>query len=657
MSINKIFYLIILLNIIIEVLLDDRKINFEINDIKDMKGSLFNSKEEKIYYLGNLLKHTHIIAFTGLKDKNDKNTDIISYKEEETDDTINFSFYSNRTNEKNQLFNITINKSNSSKITVRNLQVGSFIHNKNEICFLVSFTNEINNKKSLIHYLYFGNNTNKYTRLDIDSNILILNKGDDKYTRLLYFKDGQRRICKLEENTTDEYVCTPDKTFSEYLVDDNSKKYIDQDISLKGGLAYVDMSGNCIPDIILSHEEEEHGERIIEIYSSMIVKNDNNKEIKYNLTDSIKIPNGSDYGAFSIVNSKGNDEFAPLLGLLIPKMKENKVYYLKNQKKIKYKWDKRYCVDNQNDEEKNRQENLFGNFNGSEIMELKIVDDENNDTSVEMDQNYPTVIRVGDFLGSSNPGIIVKHNIKYNNGTEISQISLFEQTDKGFKFYDCIKPSDINCNDTFKMGLFFDIDETGTLSFIIPTKNGENHFFFNYRRNIYFIKSKLMNDKENFYDSNLGATYRYIVSDKNGDRRMDMTYQLAQTSDMNIPLPYSYNGLGDTNNYVEYYETISGNYLVDPNTKFIKSGEENTKQNTPIIPNTQMLISKFYREKDKTEVEWNVDLIVQPMEQIWIFLIVVVFVLLVVLGIIIFLHVKEVKEEQKETTKFKSWFA
>ena len=159
--------------------------------------------------------------------------------------------------------------------------------------------------------------------------------------------------------------------------------------------------------------------------------------------------------------------------------------------------------------------------------------------------------------------------------------------------------------------------------------------------------------KKKYYDVNLGSTYRYIVTNKAGDRHMDVSFQMAQTSDMNIPLPYSFAGLDDTNNYVEYFQTISGNYL--PGATFVDSSSENWKQNSPIIPNTQMMISKYYNEKD--EIEWNVDLIVQPMEQIWLFLILVVVVLLIVLAIIIYLHVKELKEEQKETTKFKSWFA
>ena len=68
-----------------------------------------------------------------------------------------------------------------------------------------------------------------------------------------------------------------------------------------------------------------------------------------------------------------------------------------------------------------------------------------------------------------------------------------------------------------------------------------------------------------------------------------------------------------------------------------------------------MMIFKFINTDKK--YEWNVDLIVQPMEQIWLFLIIVVFVLLIVLCVIIYLHVKELKEEEKETNKFKSWFA
>ena len=248
---------------------------------------------------------------------------------------------------------------------------------------------------------------------------------------------------------------------------------------------------------------------------------------------------------------------------------------------------------------------------------------------------------MGDFLGSSNPGIMVKQII--DGGS--SQISLFKRKSKeetyeyydGFKMDEFEKEHDLKDGDEFKMGLFYDIAETGSLSFILPTKKGKNLFFFNYRRNIFFVKSKLMNDEDNYFDINVGSTFRYIVTDKKGSRHMDIAYQMIQTSDMNIPLPYSIMGLDDTNNYVEYFQTISGNII--KKSVSTKNSEKNYKDNTPIIPNTQMMISKFYNGK---KITWKVDLIVQPMEKIWLFLIIVVIVLLIVLGIIIYLHLLEV---------------
>ena len=67
------------------------------------------------------------------------------------------------------------------------------------------------------------------------------------------------------------------------------------------------------------------------------------------------------------------------------------------------------------------------------------------------------------------------------------------------------------------------------------------------------------------------------------------------------------------------------------------------------------MVYKFYNKKDK--IEWDIELMITPMSKMWLFFIIVVFVMILVLAIIIFLHVRELKEEQKGTTKFKSWFA
>ena len=649
MSFKSFIKILLFLNLIFQVILDDDLIDYKKeNNIEDMRTGFLSGKKEKFYNLGSLLEDNHIII--GFSDLNsDKLTDIITYKK--ISDT-EFEFYLHEYTKKsddddkipkfkkaNKLFSINVNITNA---TVRNLHVFDQSH---IACYLVSFN--IGNDE-LLHYIY-GNNE---VKLNITSNILILNQEDNRLRFLYYDKtDKKRKICRLD----DDYSCKS-KNFEEWL-DINcyggfGRKFgSNTPISLKGGLAYVDIDGNCSPDIILSHDEDnENGKRYIEIYTSNRTSNNN-----YCLLDVIELENKSEYGPFSItkINDDRNlderEKYAPLLDIVIPLINKNQIKIFKNKKKIKYSWSHNYCEDDY--KESDPIEGLFEELQPQNLTLLGY-----DQYSATLNSDYPTILRVGDFLGTSNPGILVAQNLKDSSGiTSKTIISLFKRENGQFTHFvsfDLDKIPDKIDKDQFKMGLFFDIDETGTLSVIIPTVKGKNYFFFNYRRNIYFVKSKLMNYKERLYDVNLGATYRYIVTDKSGNRHMDVWYQLSQTSDMNIPLPYSLVGLDDTNNYVEYFQTISGNYL---DNQPAVSGEQNWKVNSPIIPNTQMMILKFINPDDR--IEWTVDLIVQPMDEIWLFLLAVVIILLIVLAFIIYFHVKELKEEQKETTKFKSWFA
>ena len=653
MSIKNLLQFILIMSILQSLL--GVEIKYEDAEISDMKTSMFKSKKENIYYVKASID-SNIIGFSDI-DSN-KYTDIITYNKTSSDDERNekFTFYvyyslnkGKKFSEGKELFNIIIKKENDSdEITVRNLHVFSFSGEKKP-SFLITFNY---NKDSLLHYVTTKDDNFEPSQLNIFSNILIMNRGEDQMLRLLYHDGTNRKICRLEKKDNNYYCEIED--FSSILIDEDNP-YGEYDISLNGGVGYADLNGNCVPDIVLSHEEGD--ERIIEVYTSHNIKKDKEESFKYRLNSIITLKNSNDYGAFALsrVNDENNRENLPLLDILVPNTEDNYILRFKNQKKIGYTWSKCYCKENknQNEKEKNRNSQIFVQFeNKTDYLEIKGIP--NNKT--KLDKTFPTVIRMGDFLGSSNPGIMVKQII--DGGS--SQISLFKRKSKeetyeyydGFKMDEFEKEHDLKDGDEFKMGLFYDIAETGSLSFILPTKKGKNLFFFNYRRNIFFVKSKLMNDEDNYFDINVGSTFRYIVTDKKGSRHMDIAYQMIQTSDMNIPLPYSIMGLDDTNNYVEYFQTISGNII--KKSVSTKNSEKNYKDNTPIIPNTQMMISKFYNGK---KITWKVDLIVQPMEQIWIFLIIVVIVLLIVLGIIIYLHLKEVKEEQKETNKFKSWFA
>ena len=647
MSTKTLLKILLFINIILA--LSGVEIEYNEHTINSMKTSMFKSKKENIYNLGSLISHSTIIAFSDLD--NNKYTDIISYNR--TNPTSpEFNFYVHYYDKKDKefekavsLFSITIEDDDmaSGDITVRNLHVFSFHYDKKndkKYSFLITFNTGTD---KLLHYVTTQDDGFEPYKLDINSNILMLNRNAKKNVRFLYYDGQARKICQLMRK----------KEEKKYYCDDDSNnyfnKYEDINISLNGGLAYVDINGDCIPDIILSRDSD--GKRYIEIH---IAKN----EEKYEFNSEILVGNSDEFGTFAVtrVNDNKSSNKIPFLDILVPKLDSNSVYHYKNKGTANNKWSNYYCKENKG----GFKDKLFDSTH--EEYEL------GNDDKIKLDHSFPTVIRTGDFLAKSNPGLIVRHNILDKNDNIIdTQISLFERKEKDKKyqyvFYEGIKMSkikkkkednndDVSDDEQFKMGLFFDINESGTLSFIIPTDKNRNYFFFNYKRNFYFVKSKLMNDKDKYYDTNLGASYRYVVTDKKGHRHQDISYQLMQTSDTNIPMPYSIMGLDDTNNYVEYFQTISGNVL--KGVKWEKSGEKNYIGNSPVIPNTQMMISKYY---SGSKIKWNVDLIVQPMEQIWIFLIIVVLVLLIVLGIIIYLHLKEVKEEQKETNKFKSWFA
>jgi hypothetical protein len=305
-----------------------------------------------------------------------------------------------------------------------------------------------------------------------------------------------------------------------------------------------------------------------------------------------------------------------------------------------YKWDKFFC--NEDEGEEVFEKDVF-DINATSF------DVESYGAKAKFDKSLTPMITPGDFSAEDQQGLLVRQ--KSDDGTVF--ISLFSKDAEKFNLQ-------LNVTNNTKIGnltraVFYDINEAGALGLIVQNDKLQNFFIYNFRRDKYFIKSKLMNDKEALYDINIGASFRFIVTSKDGSRHMDISYQLAQTSDTNIPLPYSLMGLGETNNYVENFQILSGNYYIMGKENFDKEKYRNFRDHTPVIPNTQMALYKFKNGKNK--IEWYIDLYVLPTDTLLIIALSIVGFMLVILGIIIYLHVREVKEEQKETNKFKSWFA
>ena len=594
--------------------------------IKDMKSTLWNRLTEGFHLLqGNLIPKNHtVIAFSSLNKTG--YTDIVTYVK---DSDQQYSFYKHIYDkekfsfEQNKTALFTINDANID--SVRNLFVGKlYVANGVDICYLASFNKKGSNDE-LIHYIKCKE-TESPKQMQINSNILILNRNFNGEGHILFSKDNKLKMCKLNET---DYICEKN------IEDFNADSHTNITISLNGGMAYVDVDGNCSPDIILSHEEG--NTRYINVYLSS-----RKTEYNYKFAQNITVGDKDKYGPFIIskINNTKSEKYAPFFDILVPKIDDSKIIVFKNKKVKDYKWDKFFC--NEDEGEDAAKIDVF------DINAISF-DVESYGEKAKFDKSLTPMITPGDFSAEDQQGLLVRQ--KSDDGTVF--ISLFSKDAEKFNLQ-------LNVTNNTKIGnltraVFYDINEAGALGLIVQNDKLQNFFIYNFRRDKYFIKSKLMNDKEALYDINIGASFRFIVTSKDGSRHMDISYQLAQTSDTNIPLPYSLMGLGETNNYVENFQILSGNYYIMGKENFDKEKYRNFRDHTPVIPNTQMAIYKFKNGKNK--IEWYIDLYVLPTDTLLIIALSIVGFMLVILGIIIYLHVREVKEEQKETNKFKSWFA
>ena len=595
--------------------------------IKDMKSTLWNRLTEGFHLLqGNLIPKNHtVIAFSSLNKTG--YTDIVTYVK---DSDQQYSFYKHIYDkekfsfEQNKTALFTINDANID--SVRNLFVGKlYVANGVDICYLASFNKKGSNDE-LIHYIKCKE-TESPKQMQINSNILILNRNFNGEGHILFSKDNKLKMCKLNET---DYICEKN------IEDFNADSHTNITISLNGGMAYVDVDGNCSPDIILSHEEG--NTRYINVYLSS-----RKTEYNYKFAQNITVGDKDKYGPFIIskINNTKSEKYAPFFDILVPKIDDSKIIVFKNKIVKDYKWDKFFC--NEDEGEDAEKIDVFDDINAISF------DVESYGEKAKFDKSLTPMITPGDFSAEDQQGLLVRQ--KSDDGTVF--ISLFSKDAEKFNLQ-------LNVTNNTKIGnltraVFYDINEAGALGLIVQNDKLKNFFIYNFRRDKYFIKSKLMNDKEALYDINIGASFRFIVTSKDGSRHMDISYQLAQTSDTNIPLPYSLMGLGETNNYVENFQILSGNYYIMGKENFDKEKYRNFRDHTPVIPNTQMAIYKFKNGKNK--IEWYIDLYVLPTDTLLIIALSIVGFMLVILGIIIYLHVREVKEEQKETNKFKSWFA
>lgn len=212
---------------------------------------------------------------------------------------------------------------------------------------------------------------------------------------------------------------------------------------------------------------------------------------------------------------------------------------------------------------------------------------------------------------------------------------------------------------------WLDIDEDGSLDLLLQrtpstsdgTDSSRRITFIqnNYFHDSFFLKALTLNgacqgfcepdDTPKFrpWGTNYGgASYKFTVLDPNGVRRAQQVGQLPQTAYRSLLTPYSYFGLGRTNNYVE--------------SLFIGSTrrqEEHYLALAGVIPNSQVVINPWQGGRGSENEKggpgtWTKQLYLHPGDWIpWVTVVLITTIVGLAIVVIV-LHVNERREDERE---------
>lgn len=80
-----------------------------------------------------------------------------------------------------------------------------------------------------------------------------------------------------------------------------------------------------------------------------------------------------------------------------------------------------------------------------------------------------------------------------------------------------------------------------------------------YSYDAYILKALVLKQRKVYSSSEIGTTFRFICSNIDGSRRMDVAVQNSQS--LSLTLPYAFIGIGRSSNYIENFQIISGNFI------------------------------------------------------------------------------------------------
>ena len=490
-------------------------------------------------------------------------------------------------------------------------------------------------------------------------NLFVADIGSKRILKIIYYDktDLKRKVFYFDE-IENKFIT---KDFTEFLSKnkecDGNDKYSKLPFESPNTNAFVDIDGDCINDIIISsYNPNQKNERSLEIWKGVI----ENEEIKYCLSSLNVYDVHSSLGLFTVVDIDRNalpDLVFPILDSSPPQ-----ILISYNIIKMTYIWTNDFCSDhppiNFSKSPNEKIQKIFEDFKiGTSTKNNYIINihDNKNYQFYSENINFPLILRFIDINQDSYPDFVTIFKDKsfktkkliiylYNEiENDENQRRLFNQKD----IYDL--NSNIDNNYDIAVASFFDFEDNRKMDLILSDTTGNTlGLYNNYVYDTYTLKSVLISQKDCFYCTEYGSSQRFITTNINGDRRMDLSLQSVQISSPGIlSLTFAYLGIGRSNNYIENFHIISGNSF---------NRDDNDKTYTPVIPNSQLII---YHDniQGSNKTTWQVDLVVKPTKYLYQLIMVIIVVIILLTFIAFRLQMKEREEdniENKET--FAPWF-
>ena len=511
------------------------------------------------------------------------------------------------------------------------------------------------NKESNIYELVLKVNNN-------DQNLFVADIGSIRVLKIIYYdkSESKRKVFYYDENNK-QFIT---KDFNVFLSNNKecngNEKFSKLPFESPNTNAFVDIDGDCINDLLISSYEQTNistKKRYLEIWKGII----ENDEVKYCLSTLNVYEIDDSLGLFTVVDVDRNslpDVVFPIINSSPPQIL---VSY--NTLKVSYDWTSDYCTDhtpiNFSKSPDEKIAKIFEDFKiGSSTKNNYIINIHDNSNYKFYSENvdFPLILRFIDVNQDSYPDFVT---ILYNKSTKTKKLIIYlskqidnEENERRIftqnEIYDLEWNIDSK-NYDLAVASFFDFEDNRKMGLIISDTSGKTLGIFNgYVYDTYTLKSTLIFKKDCFFCNEYGSSQRFITTNINGARRMDLSLQAPQISSPGIlSLTFAYLGIGRSNNYIENFHIISGNSYKRDN---------NDKTYTPVIPNSQLIIyhDNIYGGNETT---WQVDLVVKPTKYLYQLIIVIIIVIILLTFVAFRLQMKEREEdyiENKET--FAPWF-